>query len=588
MGIMKVKNVFFLFFFFLLSLQQFTAQQYALITQKDGKKYYNHTVVDGNSIFGLQQMYNCPVEDILEANPGIERGLNDGQLVLIPAEEKIILHTVQKQETLYKISRMYAVPADTIIAKNPGCENGLKVGQRLKLENAVPLIQVDLLSVSVEENTREVPKPSEEVKSKFIVSFKDSIISHVVLPTETIHTISKRFMIPVETLRSVNNLNSNKLQTGQSIKIPLKKEKIEKVKIREVPVKNRTTKDSLLVFEKKEMYNVALFLPFNLDSTTSFNKSVVNAAFDYYMGASLAIDSLRKMGFRANFYVYDYQAKNETIQQQLAKPEFKTMDLIFAPLQVAEAEIVADWGRKNKVRVVLSVNMPPKLLESNRYVYALNPDNEILIRNLAYHIYKKHDNQQIVLIKGTKPDEDWMNQVFMNYFKEFPAKNSRPRVIEADWTNFKNFESLSAQTMFVFLSTDKDKVIKILDKFKGNQTVSIFGLKEWADWKEVNGTIMNKYEFTYASPTHFDLRDPQVINFHKQYRRFYGADLTKTACQGYDAVLNVCSAFFLDKELKKGLINSYQLNQIGKGNGIQNEGGFVLKFQDFEPKVDNQ
>jgi hypothetical protein len=67
---------------------------------------------------------------------------------------------------------MYAVPVDTIIAKNPGCENGLKVGQRLKLENAVPLIQVDLLSVSVEENTREVPKPSEEVKSKFIVSLK--------------------------------------------------------------------------------------------------------------------------------------------------------------------------------------------------------------------------------------------------------------------------------------------------------------------------------------------------------------------------------------------------------------------------------
>ncbi len=585
---MKVKNVFFLFFFFLLSLQQFAAQQYALITQKEGKKYYNHTVVDGNSIFGLQQMYNCPVEDILEANPGIERGLNDGQLVLIPANEKIILHTVQKQETLYKISRMYAVHVDTIISKNPGCENGLKVGQRLKLENAVPLIQVDLLSVSVEENTREVPKPSEEVKSKFIISFKDSIISHLVLPTETIHSISKRFMIPVETLRSLNNLNSNKLQTGQSIKIPLKKEKIEKVKIREVPIKNRTTKDSLLVFEKKEMYNVALFLPFNLDSTASFNKSVVNAAFDYYMGASLAIDSLRRMGLRASFYVYDYQAKNETIQQQLAKPEFKDMDLIFAPLQLAEAEIVADWGRKNKVRVVLSVNMPPKLLESNRYVYALNPDNEILIRNLAYHIYQKHDNQQIVLIKGTKPDEDWMNQVFMNYFKEFPTKNSRPRVIEADWANLKNFESLSAQTMFIFLSTDKDKVLKLLDKYKENQTVSLFGLKEWADWKEVNGIIMNKYEFTYASPTHFDLRDPQVINFHKLYRRSYNADLTKTACQGFDAVLNVCSTFFLDIEMKKGLINSYQLNQIGKGNGIQNEGGFVLKFQDFEPKVDNQ
>src|SRR5690606_11406352 len=119
----------------------------------------------------------------------------------------------------------------------------------------------------------------------------------------------------------------------------------------------------------------------------------------------------------ANIFVYDYQAKNETIQQQLAKVEFNSMDLIFAPLQVSEAEIVVDWAKKNKVRTILSVNMPPKLLEGNRYVYSLNPDNEILIRNLAYHIYKKHENQQIVLIKGTKPDEDWMNQVFLNYFK---------------------------------------------------------------------------------------------------------------------------------------------------------------------------
>jgi len=583
---MNLKNNIFLLLF-IVAFTQFTfAQKYAVVSQKDGKKYYNHTVIDGNSIFGLQQMYNCPVEDILEANPGIERGLNDGQLILIPAEEKIILHTVLKQETLYAISKMYALPVDSIVAKNPGSENGLKVGQRLKLVNAIPRIQVDLLSVSVEENTREVPKPSEEVKSKFVVSFTDSVIKHIVLPTETIYTISKRFMIPVETLRSINNLNSNKVQTGQSIKIPLKKEKIEPVKVREVPVKNRTSKDSLLTFSEKENYNIALFLPFNLDSTSTFSKSISNAAFDYYMGANLAIDSLRKMGLRANFYVYDYQSKNETIQQQLDKLEFKSMDLIFAPLQVPEAEIAANWGKKNKVRVVLSVNMPPKLLESNRFVYALNPDNEILIRNLAYHIYKKHENQQIILIKGTKPDEDWMSQVFLNYFKEFQAKASRPRIIEADWANFKNFESLSAETMFIFLSTDKDKVLKLLEKYEENQTVSIFGLKEWADWKEVNASILNKFEFTYASPTHFDLHDPEVIDFHKQYRSFYRADLTKTACQGYDAVLNVCAAFFLDKELKKGLINSYLMNQIGKGNGIQNEGGFVLKFQDFESKIE--
>ncbi|NBR14253.1 MAG: LysM peptidoglycan-binding domain-containing protein [Flavobacteriales bacterium] len=566
---------------------QFTfAQKYAVVTVKNGKKFYNHTVVEGNSLFGLQQMYNCPAEDILNANPGIERGLNDGQLILIPAIEKTILHTVQKQETLYAISKMYAVPVDSIIAKNPGAETGLKVGQRLKVENAIPRIQVDLLSVSVEENQRDIPAPSDEVKAKYEVSFKDSIITHTVLPSETMYSISKRFMVPLEDLRSANNLNSNKIQPGQVIKIPLKKEKVAQVAIRPVPPKDKVSKDSLLSFPKKDSYNIALFLPFNLDSTATFNKAVSNAALEYYMGANLAVDSLRKLGLQANFYVYDYQAKSETVSQQLAKPEFKNMDLIFAPLQNPEAETVALWAKNNKVRCVLSVNLPSKILEGNRFVYSMNTDNELLIKNLAKHIYQTHENQQIVLVKGSKPEEDWMYQLFLSNFRELPLKSSRPKIIEADWNNYKTFENLSPQTMVVFLSTDKDKVTKLLDRYKTLPNISVFGLKEWADWKEVNGIIANKYQFSYASPTFFDLKSETMSSFHKLYRRNYSADLTKMACLGYDVVLNVCSGFFLDIPMNKGLISTYKLNQFGKGNGIQNEAGYILKFQDFESKAE--
>jgi LysM repeat protein len=34
---------------------------------QNGKKYYQHTVSEGNTLFGLQQMYGCPVEEILNA-----------------------------------------------------------------------------------------------------------------------------------------------------------------------------------------------------------------------------------------------------------------------------------------------------------------------------------------------------------------------------------------------------------------------------------------------------------------------------------------------------------------------------------------
>jgi LysM repeat protein len=63
-------------------------QKYAPVLVTNGKKFYQHTVLEGNTLFGLQQMYECPVEEILNANPGIERGFTEGQLVQIPVFEK--------------------------------------------------------------------------------------------------------------------------------------------------------------------------------------------------------------------------------------------------------------------------------------------------------------------------------------------------------------------------------------------------------------------------------------------------------------------------------------------------------------------
>jgi len=98
--ILKIATLLFLLVIFCGFFQFTFAQKYAVVTVKNGKKYYNHTVVKANTLFGLQQMYNCPPEDILNANPAIERGLTDGKLNQTPAIEKKLLHKLQKQDKL--------------------------------------------------------------------------------------------------------------------------------------------------------------------------------------------------------------------------------------------------------------------------------------------------------------------------------------------------------------------------------------------------------------------------------------------------------------------------------------------------------
>lgn len=561
------------------------SQKYATVIISNGQKFYQHTILEGNTLFGLQQMYECPVEEILNANPGIERGLTEGQLLQIPVITKTLMHNVEKGETLFSIARMYYVSVDSIAAKNPGTEVGIKIGQRLKITNATPRVQIDLPSVSKDEATRVIPAPSDSVREKFIVSFHDSIISHVVLANETMYSISKRFMVSLEDLLTLNNLRSSKISPGQVIRIKLKKENVSAVPIRTVPSSFTVSKkDSIPIFKLKDSYKVTMFLPFNLDSTETLNKGMSSAAWEYYMGARMAFDSLVKIGLKGDVFVYDYQSRKETIDQQLARPEMKKMDLIFAPFQAKEAEKVAIWSKTNKVRVLFPVSVPSSYLIENNYAYALTPTNESLVQILAENVYQTHDNQQIILIKSEKQEDQILYNSFLKSFKELPPKASRPRIIEATWNDFKKYEKLGSQIFFIFLSTEKEKVLTLLSSYSNKENIFLYGLKEWADFKEVNSEIKNKYTFYYASPSYFSYKDPTIIPFHKQFRSKYGADLTKVACLGYDATMNIASYLLLGKKTDQGLISGYDFVQSELKNGYQNKNGFILKFEEFESK----
>ena len=217
-----MKNTF--LFILLLSSMLVYGQQYAQVTEHQGTKCYVHTVADGNNLYGLQQLYACPAEDILNMNPGIERGLTTGEAVFIPVQRRTVKHTVVQKETLYSVSRMYDVAIDSITRYNPSAKNGLKINQRLTVPHAIAPIQIDQATTSVESMKQDIPKPSPEAKAKYSISFTDEVVSHVLLPQESLYTLSKRFMVPVPELQSLNRLSSSKVNPGQVIKIPVKKE----------------------------------------------------------------------------------------------------------------------------------------------------------------------------------------------------------------------------------------------------------------------------------------------------------------------------------------------------------------------------
>ena len=60
----------------------------------------------------------------------------------------------------------------------------------------------------------------------------DTIIVHEVLEHETLYSISKRFMLTVDELAKLNNVSSNQIKPGMTLKVPIYGKEAKEVAIR--------------------------------------------------------------------------------------------------------------------------------------------------------------------------------------------------------------------------------------------------------------------------------------------------------------------------------------------------------------------
>ena len=171
----------------------------------NGKKYAVHIAQAGNTLWGIHTTYNVPVDDIVAANPGIEKGVKEGYRYLIPlggADMKVVSgtivreHTVEKGETAFSIARKYNCSVDDLLKYNPGIDKGLKAGQVLK--------------VIIAPNNENIPpkQADKPVVTAPSVTFTDTVLVYEVKAGETWYTLSKRFMVPVNELKKFNNMKS--------------------------------------------------------------------------------------------------------------------------------------------------------------------------------------------------------------------------------------------------------------------------------------------------------------------------------------------------------------------------------------------
>jgi LysM repeat protein/ABC-type branched-subunit amino acid transport system substrate-binding protein len=562
----------------------------------NGRKYYVHIVEEGNTVYGLQKLYNVPQSEILASNPGIEKGLSIGKKLLIPVPLVTVDHTVKQKETLYGIAKRYGVSADSITKHNPIVSSGIKVGQVLKIKNVErELTEEPLFSdnafVTEENQLDNTPIIVDTVVPKYQnvgYSMGDTLISYTVMDGETLYGLSKRFMISVDEIKSSNNLKNTALSKGMVLKLKVAKEISENVAYGDITSKENGVVTNAKVYPVKDHYKIALLLPFYLDKGAGYSESIQIIATDFYMGAKLALDTLEGLGLNADFHVFDMRNDSVTLKKILQSDEFQDVDIVFGPLLPDHSTIVAKWCAEHNARMVCPAIAPAAVLKNNPHVYHAVASDATLMAGMAKYILKNNSKDQIILVKTAIEKEMVLYESFRNAFMNETIDGTRPKLVEATPQNFKTFIKSNVKNVIVFPTNDKGQAITFMNNLisstqkLASDKIQFYGTKDWVNFDDLKSIYKNRLNFRYPSPNDLNYSYQKIEDFNRVYRKKYNADLTKMAVQGYDVMLYFSSLLLLNNPYPHLLMNDFKINQIEVGAGSENSKTFIIEQEDYD------
>ena len=219
------------------SLAQSNLPRLHSVVQTD---YKTHIVKQGETLSKICRRYNINTTTLLKVNKLTSRNLKPGTRLRIPyqnvayrilpegmdariaAKDDLILHTVKRGETVSEISKLYQVPAELIVAWN-GLPNIHKIaeGQQLALfmssTSPTPRLTASSVTASAESSLLVVSDSKKHPANPIIQ--EDPYTYYLVRSGDSLWTISRKFNTSPDRIKRWNNLKSNLIHPGSTLKL---------------------------------------------------------------------------------------------------------------------------------------------------------------------------------------------------------------------------------------------------------------------------------------------------------------------------------------------------------------------------------
>ena len=334
-----------------------------------------HTVLPKENFYRLRKEYGASKRDLRKHNPVLRsEDLKVGQVLKIPVDRDFKIEGVENQvvktkpyivkpkEAKYGISKRYGITIEKFEELNPQTK-----GRALKMAELI-----------VVPDTEEIPAEEK------------GFIIHRIEKGDNYFQFKQKFGVTKEQLIAINPvLEEEGLELGLLIKIPKIAEAITTVFIPQIA-------------PEKELKAV-LMLPFMSNkSTVDFEKSITSdIATDFYLGAMMALDSLKKQGLSIDLKVFDTQNNRTLVSSYLVRNNFADTDVVIGPLFFGNVEFVSRALQNRNIPIVSPVSQKDHTNLNNTHLIQDTPSDDKLMDVVLDYIKDNYKGQHIVVFSDT-------------------------------------------------------------------------------------------------------------------------------------------------------------------------------------------
>jgi hypothetical protein len=302
--------------------------------------------------------------------------------------------------------------------------------------------------------------------------------------------------------------------------------------------------------DTSQVPNVAVFSPLYLDSCFNsqgykFGKLVPRFAIpgvEYYFGAGLAIDSLKKEGLAANVFMFDSRSSSKTVADLIQNGELNKMQMIIGSVSGGDARLLADFAQKKQIPFISATYPNDAQITNNPYYVIINPTLKAHCESIYQYLQKNFSTQKIVLFTKAGKTEERIKQ----YFQEFEKNSSQGALViktidvggDFDADSMGKYIDTSVYTTYIAGSTDAafgKAIVNGLVALEQQANANVVGMPTWDDIKDFSKKEYAGLNIYYPNPM-VTPSNRIAISAANKFRAKYGSVAGDYMYRGYETV----------------------------------------------------